>query len=396
MPAVIVIGAGIGGLALALELHACGYACQVFEATSDVHAAGVGLNILPYASRVLHRLGLASELGKAAMLPRSSVYASSVGQILLSEPLGFASGAEFPQYSIHREALLRILLNAVRQRLGADAVRFGHRLVRFEQDTREARAYFDCRDTAACGDMLVGCDGIHSAVCRQLHPVAAPLRHSGIVMWRGITTRFPLLDQQTMLRCGRIETGKLVAYPVRDPDTPDEIVANWVLELRDTTATAERHAVIEPTSVPDVFFSWKFDWLDVRSLILNATQVLRMPMTDRDPLPRWSDRRVTLLGDAAHPMYPVGSNGAGQAILDAAALAACIDRAGIVDGLRAYDALRSPKTAAIVTRDRAGGPDIVLEAIHTATHDAFTPVEETPALSQRLHSLLTSYRANET
>lgn len=361
-----------------------------------MHAAGVGINIQPYASRELHRLGLASELSKAAMLPRSSVYASSVGQILLSEPLGIASGAEFPQYSIHRAALLHILLNAVRQRLGADAVRFGHRLVRFEQDRREARAYFDCRDTAARGDMLVGCDGIHSAVCRQLHPVAAPVRRPGIVMWRGITRRFPLLDQQTMLRCGRIETGKLVAYPVRDPDTPDEIVANWVLELRDATAIAERHAVVAPTSVPDVFFSWKFDWLDVRSLILNSTQVLRMPMTDRDPLPWWSDRRVTLLGDAAHPMYPVGSNGAGQAILDAAALAARIDGAGIVAGLRAYDALRSPKTAAIVTRDRAGGPDIVLEAIHTATNDAFTPVEETPALSQRLHTLLTTYRANET
>lgn len=396
MPAVIVIGAGIGGLSLALELHARGYACQVFEATSAAHAAGVGLNILPYASRVLHRLGLASELSQAAMLPRSSVYASSIGQILLSEPLGIASGAEFPQYSIHREALLHILLNAVRQRLGADAVRLGHRLVRFEQDTREVRAYFDCGDTAARGDMLVGCDGIHSAVCRQLHPAAAPVRRPGIVMWRGITRRFPLLDQQTMLRCGRIETGKLVAYPVRDPDTPDEIVANWVLELRDATAIAERHAVIEPTSVPDVFLSWKFDWLDVRSLILNSTQVLRMPMTDRDPLPWWSDRRVTLLGDAAHPMYPVGSNGAGQAILDAAALASCIDGAGIIAGLRAYDALRSPKTAAIVTRDRAGGPDIVLEAIHTATHDAFTPVEETPALSQRLHRLLINYRANET
>ncbi|KVD32848.1 FAD-dependent monooxygenase [Burkholderia ubonensis] len=395
MPAVIIIGAGIGGLSLALELHARGYACQVFEATSAVHAAGVGINIQPYASRELHRLGLASELRKAAMLPRSSVYASSVGQILLSEPLGIASGSEFPQYSIHRAALQRILLNAVRQRLGADAVRFGHRLVRFEQDMHDARAYFDCRDTAARGDVLVGCDGIHSAVCRQLHPVAAQVRHSGIVMWRGITRRFPLLDQQTMLRCGRIETGKLVAYPVRDPDMPDEIVANWVLELRDATAIAERHAVIVPTSVPSIFFSWKFDWLDVRSLILNSTQVLRMPMTDRDPLPRWSDRRVTLLGDAAHPMYPVGSNGAGQAILDAAALAACIDGTGIIAGLRAYDALRSPKTAAIVTRDRAGGPDIVLEAIHAATNDAFAPAEETPALSQRLRTLLTAYRTND-
>jgi 5-methylphenazine-1-carboxylate 1-monooxygenase len=394
MPAVIVIGAGIGGLSLALELHAHGYACQVFEATSAVQTAGVGINIQPYAARELHRLGLESELRNAAMLPGSSIYASSVGQILLSEPLGIAGGFEFPQYSIHRAALQHALLNAVHQRLGVDAVRFGHRLVRVEQDTREARAYFDCRDTPARGDILVGCDGIHSVVCRQLHPVAARLRHSGIVMWRGMTRRFPLLDQQTMLRCGRIETGKLVAYPVRDPDMPDEIVANWVLELRDGSATGERHAVIAPASVPAVFLSWKFDWLDVRSLILNSTQVLQMPMTDRDPLPRWSHRRVTLLGDAAHPMYPVGSNGAGQAILDAAALAACIHGTGVIAGLRTYDELRRRQAAAIVARDRAGGPDVVLEAIHAATNDALAPAEEMPALSQRLRTLLTTYRAS--
>ncbi|MGF6547256.1 FAD-dependent monooxygenase [Paraburkholderia youngii] len=395
MPAVIVIGAGIGGLSLALELHARGYACQVFEAASAVQTAGVGINIQPYAARELHRLGLVSELRNTAMLPRSSVYPSSVGQILLSEPLGIAGGFGFPQYSIHRAALQHTLLNAVHRRLGVDAVQFGHRLVRVEQDRREARAYFDCRDTPARGDILVGCDGIHSAVCRQFHPVASRVRHSGIVMWRGMTRRFPLLDQQTMLRCGRIETGKLVAYPVRDPDMPDEIVANWVLELRDDPAIGERHAVIAPTSVPAVFLSWKFDWLDVRSLILNSTQVLQIPMMDRDPLPRWSHRPVTLLDDAAHPMYPVGSNGAGQAILDAAALAACIHGAGIIPGLRTYDALRRRHAAAIVARDRAGGPDIVLEAIHAATNDALAPTEEMPALNQRLRTLLTTYRASD-
>ncbi|MBN3834982.1 FAD-dependent monooxygenase [Burkholderia sp. Ac-20344] len=393
MPAVIVIGAGIGGLSLALELHARGYACQVFEAASAVQAAGVGLNIQPYAARELHRLGLASELRQASMLPCLSVYASSAGQILLSEPLGIAGGFEFPQYSIHRAALQHMLLNAVHRRLGADAVRFGHRLVRVEQDAREARAYFDCHGTPARGDMLVGCDGIHSAVCRQLHPVAARIRQSGIVMWRGVTRHFPLLDQQTMLRCGRIETGKLVAYPVRDPDAPDALLANWVLELRDDSEPGEHHAIVAPTSVPAVFLSWKFDWLDVRSLILNAAQVLRMPMTDRDPLPRWSHRRITLLGDAAHPMYPVGSNGAGQAILDAAALAASIDGTDVITGLRTYDALRRRQAAAIVARDRAGGPDIVLEAIHAVTNDVPATADDMPALSQRLSTLLTNYRA---
>jgi len=390
---IIVVGAGIGGLSLALELHARGHPCRIFEAAPSIKPVGVGLNILPYASRELHRLGLDEELGRASMMPRWGAYASRAGQVLLREPLGIASGSSFPQYSIHRASLQDILLRAVQRRLGEDAILLGHGLTRFEQDADEVRAIFNDRITVH-GDILVGCDGIHSAVYRQLYPEGAclPLRPSGVTMWRGITRNISMLGQETVLRCGRIETGKLVAYPVRQPDTPEEIVMNWVAELRDRRDSTKHQKEGMPSTVPDIFLSWKFDWFDVEFLVRNAEFVLQLPMVDRDPLQRWSHGRVTLLGDAAHPMYPVGSNGAGQAILDAVALADCLDMDDIVASLQAYDERRRPLTADIVRSDRAGGPDIVLDGIEEATHGRVVSVDTEVTVATQLRGLLDSYR----
>jgi len=396
MSSVIIIGAGIGGLSLALELHLRGHRCQVYEAAPEIKALGVGINIQTYAARELHRLGLASELAAAAMQPLAIAYADSSGQIMFREPLGVNAGSPVPQYSIHRAALHRILLEAVAQRLGPDAIRPGHKCIGFHQTDAHVTAFFDGDNRPVTGDILVGCDGIHSAIHQQLYPGTEGIRHSGVMMWRGITRGMPLLDQRTMVRSGRIETGKLVAYPVRDPDKPEEIVMNWVAELQSNThQTKDTYRRVELSSVPDVFLNWKFDWLDGSALLRNAEFILELPMSDRDPLPRWSHGRVTLLGDAAHPMYPVGSNGAGQAIVDAAVLAEFLDTVDDeIAALRAYDDLRRPLTAEVVRCDREGGPDIVLDAIHALTNSEQL-TQETAGLSkeEQIATLLRQYRS---
>lgn len=393
MTSILVVGAGIGGLSLALELHARGHECRVLEAAPQAQPVGVGLNIQPYAVRELHRLGLEAELRRASVLPHARAYASSAGQILLREPLGLNAGLELPQYSIHRAALQAILLKAVQDRLGANAVLFGHRLVRFEQDRDGVAAMFDNGRPPLQADILVGCDGVHSTVYRQLFPAGADLQTPGITLWRGIAKGISLLDQRTAFHCGQVATGKLVAYPVRHPDAPDEIVMNWVLELRRTGDEPQRGIKVMPAAIPGLFRSWALGWINVGCLIRQSEAILQMPMADRDPLPRWSHDRVTLLGDAAHPMYPIGSNGAGQAILDAAALAACLEADEPVAGLRAYDELRRPAANAVVRSDRAGGSDVVLNAIHEITNGEAIPADREREVEARLRDALAAYRA---
>jgi 5-methylphenazine-1-carboxylate 1-monooxygenase len=395
MSNVIIIGAGIGGLSLALELHFRGHHCHVYEAAPEIKAVGVGINIQTYAARELHRLGLASKLAEAAMQPLAIAYANSTGQIMFREPLGVNAGCPVPQYSIHRAALHRILLEAVAERLGPDAIHLGHKCIGFNQNNLSVTALFDGDNRSVTGDILVGCDGIHSAIHHQLYPATESIRHAGVMMWRGITRGISLLDHRTMVRSGRVETGKLVAYPVRDPDQPEEIMVNWVAELQSNAyPTQDTYRLVEMSSVPDVFLNWKFDWMDGSALVRNAEFILQLPMSDRDPLPRWSHDRVTLLGDAAHPMYPVGSNGAGQAIVDASVLAACIDTVDDeIAALIAYDDLRRPLTADVVRRDREGGPDVILDAIHALTNSEHL-TRETAALSneQQIAALLRDYQ----
>lgn len=393
MSKIVIAGAGIGGLTLALALHARGHACKIFEAAPRFETVGAGINIQPYAALELHRLGLASALAAASVTPLQGVYASTEGEIAIREPLGINAGFSCPQYSIHRAALHRILVDTVVRRLGRDALHLDHRCSGFEQNKYGVGARFEKKRDAIEADVLVGCDGIHSAVYRQLYPSAEHIRHSGVTMWRGVTRNVALLDGKTMLRCGRIGTGKLVAYPVRDPDEPDEIVLNWVAELREP-ARAERdwNRRVDVAALPEAFRGWRTDWLDIGTLVAQADFILEMPMVDRDPLPRWSHGRVTLLGDAAHPMYPVGSNGAGQAILDAASLAACMDTStNPAAALGTYDDIRRPLVEQIVKSDREGGPDIVLDAIHATTRDA--SIDRAPqAREAHLMHLLAQYR----
>lgn len=373
---VLVLGAGIGGLTTALQLHRVGLRCQVIEAVEQFAPVGVGINVLPHASQQFGELGLEDALSRAAVLTRESVFFNRFGQLIYREPAGRDAGYADPQYSIHRADLHQILLDAVTERLGPDAVRTGHRVERVEQDDRQAIVTArrpDGSSVALAADAVVAADGIRSVVRAQLFPEEGPPRYSGVTMWRGVSVWPHFLTGASMVRAGWLASGKMVIYPIRDDvDGRGSQLVNWVAELetaqragRDWTQRGRLADFI------DCFADWHFDWLDVPALLASTSTVLEYPMVDQDPLPRWSHGRLTLLGDAAHPMVPRGSNGAGQAILDARVLADCIASQpdDPVAALREYDDLRRPATANVVLTNRANPPDAILREVYERTGD---------------------------
>ncbi|KAB8191514.1 flavin-dependent oxidoreductase [Nonomuraea phyllanthi] len=392
---ILIVGAGIAGLVLALELHDAGIDCRVHEAVPEVGAVGVGINLLPHASRVLHRLGLGEQLGQVAVVTAESVFFNRFGQLIYREPAGRKAGYDHPQYSVHRGDLHAVLLAAVRERLGHDAVLLGHRCVRADQDEHGVTAHFTGPDG---GDLpsvraraLVACDGIHSALRRQLHPDEGEPRYSGINMWRGVTKGRPFLSGASMVRAGWIDRGKLVAYPIRNLPDGDQLL-NWVVEIqtpRHLQRDWNRRGRLE--DFIGAFEDWHFDWLDVPAMMRGSQTVLEYPMVDQDPLDHWSVGRITLLGDAAHPMVPRGSNGAGQAILDARALRRHLSTApDPVSALRAYEAERLPATAQVVLANRSMPPDVIIREVSQRTGDRpfdsiddVIKVEELAEISQR-------------
>ena len=373
---VLVVGAGIGGLTTALELHRAGIACQVAESVPAFAPAGVGINILPHASRQLGQLGLERQLSERAVLTRESVFYNRFGQLIYAEPAGREAGYADPQYSIHRADLHEVLLGAVTERLGAGAVRTGHRLTRVDQDDRTAIARIERADGTATtleADAVIGADGIHSAVRAQLYPDEGPPRYSGVTMWRGVCLWPRILTGASMIRAGWLATGKMVIYPIRDnADGAGRQLINWVAELETPQRTGRdwtQRGALEDF-LPR-FAGWTFDWLDVPGLLRASEVLLEYPMVDAEPLPRWSHGRLTLLGDAAHPMVPRGSNGAGQAILDARAVAdeLAARPQDPVAALAAYEERRRGATAAVVLANRANPPDAILREVYERTGD---------------------------
>ncbi len=385
MDPVLIVGGGIGGLTLALSLHQAGIACRVFEAAPQVKPLGVGVNLLPHGMRELTELGLQEKLSRVAVETRELCFYNRFGQFIFREARGRDAGYEWPQLSIHRADLHQVLLDEVRQRLGNDAVVLEKKCVSFVEEKDRITASFE-NGTSAAGSCVIGCDGIHSAVRRQLFPGEGPPAYQGINMWRGVTRMQPFLTGASMAVAGWLEVGKMVIYPIRrDLDARGRQLVNWVAEIqspRNIMQDWNLNGRIEdfyPT-----FRDWSFEWLDCAAMIRDAEQVLEYPMVDRDPLPYWTRGRVTLLGDAAHPMYPRGSNGAGQAILDARTLTGCLARNTSTEiALMEYERTRLKAANDLVLMNRANPPDAILREVWKRSGDKpFARIEDVIANSE--------------
>ncbi|MFF8955001.1 FAD-dependent monooxygenase [Streptomyces sp. NPDC014894] len=391
---VIVVGGGIAGLSCALSLHAAGFEPRVYESARAVEAVGVGINLLPHAVRELAELGLADELDAIAPAPRLLSYRDRAGAPVWEEPLGLAAGHRWPQYSVHRGRLHLLLLAAVRARLGPDAVRTGLRFRRFEQTEGGVRAHFLDRSggahTAGTADVLIGSDGIDSAVRAQLFPGEGPAKGNGVRMWRGVAPYPRFLDGRSIVVAGHTPGDKFVAYPIGDPAAEGgEAQLNWVLEVRHDPAAPPPGGAGRRVTAAEAragLASWTLPFVDPAALAERSPAIAEFPMLDRDPLPRWSFGRVTLLGDAAHPMYPMGMNGGSQSVVDARVLAWCLAReSDPTAALRRYDGLRRPAVNAIVLANRGLGPEEIIA--RAAEHGGPLPAGRAGRISLRYQEL---------
>lgn len=396
---VVIVGAGIGGLVLALSLHQAGIDCHVYEAVPELKPLGVGINLMPHAARELDELGLLPDLDKVGVRTKESVFYTQHGQLVFQEPAGLDAGYPWPQYSIHRGDLQNVLVAAVYSRLGKDKISCGHKCVGIEQDEDGVTVSFVGADgepqAPVRGLIAVGCDGIHSALRKHLYPVEGAPRYSGINMWRGTTLWKPFLTGASMVRAGWFSVGKMVIYPIKNALEPDGTqLVNWVAEVASPKPIQRDWARLgQLEDFLPAFKDWKFDWLDVPALIQSSDTILEYPMVDQDPLPTWTKGRITLLGDAAHPMVPRGSNGAGQAIVDARYLAGELKRSGLKEeALQAYDRVRVEATTRVVLTNRSNPPDAILrEVFERSKGSRFERLEDVIAVSE-LQEIADNYR----
>ena len=386
---VVVAGAGIGGLSAALSLHAAGIDTTVIDSAASLRPLGVGINLMPHAVRELTELGLGDELEATGIPTAEMVHFDRHGNRIWGFASGRNIGYRWPQYSIHRGELQMILLAAVRARLGPDAVRTGTAFAGFSESSSQVAVRVRDRDSGVTSvlraDVLVGADGLYSDVRAQLHPGEPPPRWGGIMMWRGMVAGAPFLTGRTVAVAGANAALKFVAYPIsRRAERHGRALINWVAEVmlpasRLDVADWDRTGQVE--DVLPWFADWKFGWLDVPALITGAPRILEYPMVDRDPLRSWGTGRVTLLGDAAHPMYPIGANGGSQAVVDARVLAWSLARARSssgtpAQGLAAYEAARLGGVNAIVLACRDMPADRLLQMVSSRAPDGFGRIED--------------------
>jgi len=389
---VLIIGGGIGGLVTALMLHARGIDCEIFEQSDGIRELGVGINTLPHAIKELKELGLLDRLDAVGIRTYELIYTNRFGQEIWREPRGLDAGYDVPQFSIHRGRLQGAIYQAVRSRLGESRIHIGHRLGSFRQDDGGVTGYFFDRHGAhrhtARGDVLIGADGIHSLVRETLYPNEGPARWNGSMLWRGALDWPKFLTGRSMVIAGGM-AAKCVIYPIGEGARDDRPLTNWAVLVK-----------IGEGGVPPNNEDWsrlgrfedlmphvqrfRIPYVDAKALIEATPEFWEFPMCDRDPLPRWSHGRITLLGDAAHPMYPVGSNGASQAILDARCLADLLVKAEHPQhALWAYEQERLPSTALIVRMNRKGGPEGVIDAVEERAPEGFNNIDDVLSFEQR-------------
>ncbi len=364
-PKIVVVGGGIAGLGFALSLAQRGLACEVYEAVAEVRELGVGITLLPHAMRELAALGVQADIEATGIENLESVFYNRYGQYIYRELRGRHAGYALPEIGIHRGKLHRILWQRAVDVLGAEHLHTGHRCTGVDQHEQGATVHFAGPDgtprESIKADIVVACDGVNSAVRQQFYP-GERMAFAGINTWRGVTVHPPILSGKSYLRVGSIETGKMVIYPiVNNVDGQGKQLINWMAEIQGDRANMnDWNQRGERTDFESIYAAWRFPWLDVTRLIADAQQVLEYPMVDKDPVAQWTFGCITLMGDAAHPMYPRGSNGAAQGLIDARTLAellATIDNPR--EALQRYDEQRRPLTARIVQTNRSTPPDFI-------------------------------------
>ncbi len=389
----IIVGGGIGGLTTALMLRARGIDCELYEQADTIRELGVGINTLTHAIRELTGLGLLDRLDAIAIRTDELHYLNRHGQEVWREKRGLGAGFDVPQFSIHRGRLQSVIHRAVEERLGTEAIHTGCKLGSFTQDEGGVAAYFFDRNNShvktARGDILIGADGIHSKVRHTLFPNEGGPIWNGLMLWRGARDWPTFLTGNSMIVAGGLHA-KVVVYPIAEGESAGSRLTNWAVLVKtgeggslpprreDWSRVGKREELMPHVA------RFKVPHIDVPALITATPEFWEYPCCDRDPLPFWTSGRVTLLGDAAHPMYPVGSNGASQAILDARALADSLAHAEHPrQALMAYERKRLPMTAEIVRANRRGGPEGVIDAVEQIAPDGFDHIDNVLSYAQR-------------
>jgi len=380
---VIVVGGGIAGLSMALSLHQAGIAVRVYEAVHQLVPLGVGINLQPTAVRELTELGLGDALDRLGIAAHELSYFNKFGQLICTEKRGLGAGYKWPQYSVHRGQLQFLLLHAARERIGAENFRTGLRLVSFAQNGNRVIANFrDSHSRATisdAADILIGADGIHSAVRRQLYPNEGEPRFARQLLWRAAVDAEPFLGGRTMVIAGHFQQ-RVIVYPIALSAKPGQLLTNWVCQMAvsaDAPPGEDWNRRIATDKVRAAFGGWRFPWLDLPALIEQSSDIYEFPLVDRDPLPAWTFGSVTLIGDAAHPMQPIGSQAGSQAIVDTRLLtAALLEVADPIEALRRYDAERRPAMNEVTLWNRRFGPEAAMQLVEERAPAGFDRIED--------------------
>ncbi|WP_398499293.1 flavin-dependent oxidoreductase [Variovorax sp.] len=398
---VLIAGGGIGGLSLALTLHQIGVPCRVFEAVPALQPLGVGINLQPNAVRELHELGIGNDvLDRIGIQAREWALVGRNGNEVYAEPRGLRAGYRWPQYSLHRGELQMLLYRTALERLGPDAIQLGQRVAGYRNGEHGVTALIESRDgqrSEVEGRLLVAADGLHSAVRAQMHPQQPPIQWGGAIMWRGTTPGVPVRSGASFVGVGSLRH-RVVLYPISPPDPATGLATiNWIAEITVDNAEGwtqgDWNRRVELSDFAHHFEGWDFGWLDVPSMLRGAKEVFEYPMIDRDPVPTWVDGHVALLGDAAHVMYPVGSNGASQAIVDARVLGASMLSHGVTPAaLRAYDERLCADISALVLRNRGAGPFGLLGLVDERCGGVFDDIEQVIPAAER-EAYMARYKA---
>src|ERR1700733_7494290 len=395
---VIIAGGGIGGPSLALSLHQAGLAGRVYEAGGNPPPLGAGINLQPTAVRELTELGLADALARVGLATRELSFFNKFGQLICSEPRGLLAGYGGPQYSIHRGKLQMLLLQALRERIGPKNFRSGLRFTTFEQRGDRVCARFHDSDGVELlddADVLVGADGIHSAVRRQLYPDEGEPRFAQQILWRTAVDAEPFLDGRTMILAGHFHQ-RIIAYPVGKAATRGKLLTNLICQMtvQDTVPPREDwNRRVAKEKVLEAFGGWRFPWLDAQALIEQSPDFYEFPLVDRDPVSAWTLGRVTLIGDAAHPMQPIGSQAGSQAIVDARALTGALTaNSDPIEALAQYDAKRRPVMNDVTLRNRGFGPEAAMQLVEERAPHGFDRIENVIS-REELDSIAGSFAA---